>query len=89
MILPFSAEAKFPGISDNGYFISDISQSCYFTIDEDKVEAAAVTEVEMKNTSLPSYDFVEMNINRPFIYGLRERSTGVILFVGNIMKPEK
>lgn len=89
MTLPFSAEAKFPGISDNGYFISDISQSCYFTIDEDKVEAAAVTEVEMKNTSLPSYDFVEMNINRPFIYGLRERSTGVILFVGNIMKPQK
>ena len=46
-------------------------------------EAAAVTVVETEYTSAgPSP--IHFHIDRPFVFAIREKSTGVILFIGEI-----
>lgn len=82
MTLPFSDLADFGKLSDKELCISLIKQNTFIKVDEEGTEAAAVTVVDMKETSLPpSEDFF---MNRPFIYAIREISTGAILFIGQV-----
>ena len=46
-------------------------------------EAAAVTSVDIGVTSFPG----TIDFNRPFVFVIRERLTGTILFVGKIVRP--
>ncbi|MBK6454841.1 MAG: hypothetical protein IPF87_01970 [Gemmatimonadetes bacterium] len=48
-------------------------------------EAAAVTTIGIEVTSLPQRTVV--SVDRPFVFALRERLSGTILFVGKIMNP--
>jgi serpin B len=52
-------------------------------VNEEGTEAAAVTSVEVGITSMPPTVYV----NRPFIFALREKFSGTILFIGLIMEP--
>jgi serpin B len=49
-------------------------------VDELGTEAAAVTIVEFEKTSLPMNPYFVAN--KPFLFIIREKSTGVILFAG-------
>ncbi|MDD3078647.1 MAG: serpin family protein [Paludibacter sp.] len=82
MQLPFTDYADFSGISDDQLTISQILHKTYVAVDEDGTEAAAVTAIEFETTSLPDYPTV--NVNRPFIFVIRERNTGIILFIGKM-----
>jgi serpin B len=48
-------------------------------------EAAAATAVVMELTAMP--DVVEVNVDRPFIFFIRDIETGTILFVGRTLNP--
>jgi serpin B len=64
-------------------YISKVRQKTFVDVNEEGTEAAAVTSVDIGVTSFPpSIDF-----NRPFVFVIRERLTGTILFVGKIVKP--
>lgn len=64
-------------------YISKVRQKTFVDVNEEGTEAAAVTSVDIGVTSLPpSVDF-----NRPFVFVIRERLTGTILFIGKIVKP--
>lgn len=76
----FTDEADFSPISDIALIISRIIHSTYVEVDEVGTEAAAVTIIEFENTSLPVTPYFVAN--KPFIFLIREKSTGVILFVG-------
>ena len=78
----FTETADFSGISNERIMISDVVHKTYITVDEDGTEAAAVTNIGMVTTSMPDYPIV--NINRPFLMVIREKSTGVILFIGKM-----
>lgn len=67
------------GTSSQGkLFISKVLHDAYIKIDEKGVEGAAVTTVGVAVTSLPP----QMNLNRPFVYVIRHKESGIPLFIG-------
>jgi serpin B len=71
-----------------GVFISQVLHKSFLEVNEEGTEAAAATVVEMALTSIgggPKQ--IIMNINRPFLFIIRDRITNTILFVGKIMNP--
>jgi serpin B len=83
----FTESADFTKISVERLMISRVLHKTYIAVDEDGTEAAAVTAVEMVKTSMPIIP--EVRANRPFIFAIREKSTGVILFIGKMGNIEK
>ena len=84
MKLPFNSElADLSGIADvTGLFISKVIHKTFVQVDEEGTEAAAVTSVDVMATGeSPMQVFT---VDRPFVFAIREKSTGVILFIGEI-----
>ncbi len=66
-----------------GLFIGTVKQKAVFEMDEDGAKAAAVTHVGMLGDSSPGpVQSAVFEAVRPFVFLLRERSTGSILFIG-------
>jgi len=65
-------------------YISRVKQKTFVEVDEEGTEAAAVTVVEMRETSVPSGPPV-MRVDRPFLFAIRERFSGTVIFVGKIV----
>ena len=78
-------QADFSGISDGAIKISDIQHITYIKVDEDGTEAAAVTAAFILGCAAPE-KLVEFVVDRPFAYIIREKSTGMILFMGRVVK---
>ncbi|MEI8086919.1 MAG: serpin family protein [Paludibacter sp.] len=87
MNLAFTDNADFSNISDIDLLISKVLHKTYITVDEEGTEAAAVTAIEIGVTSMPDYPI--FTVNKPFVFVIREKSTGVILFIGKIGNVEK
>jgi len=87
MPIAFSSAADFSGMTGNPeLFISDVVHKAFVAVDEAGTEAAAATAVIMKLTAVPEPP-VEVTIDRPFIFLIRDIETGAILFVGRVMNP--
>jgi len=87
MPIAFSDEADFSGMTGNReLFISDVIHKAFVAVDEAGTEAAAATAVIMKLTAVPEPP-VEVTIDRPFIFLIRDIETGAILFVGRVLNP--
>ena len=83
MRAPFSSQADFSGISDVRLYISSVIHKTFVEVNEEGTEAAAVTAAEMTTTSIePPSIPVDYVVNKPFVFAIREKSTGVILFIG-------
>lgn len=76
--------ADFSRMSDADAFISFVDQFTYISTDEEGTEAAAVTVVGVELTSIQEPRNITFHANRPFIYLIREKSTGAILFMGAV-----
>jgi len=74
--------ANFSGIADLKLYISEVIHKTYIAVDEEGTEAAAVTSIGFEYTSMPQY--IDFNVNKPFLFMIREKSTGVILFIGKV-----
>jgi serine protease inhibitor len=82
--------ADFTGIvqgSENA-FISRVKHKTFAEVNEEGTEAAAVTSIEMRVTSVmrPEKTF-RMTIDHPFFFAIRNNKTGTILFMGSILDP--
>jgi len=87
MPIAFSGEADFSGMTGNReLFISDVVHKAFVAVDEAGTEAVAATAVIMPE-SAPPEPTVEVTIDRPFIFLIRDIDTGAILFVGRVMNP--
>lgn len=73
-------ENAFPGIT-NEYYLSHMQQNLFFEIDESGVNKTP------SSSSTDSGD-VTMNLNRPFLFAIRENSTNTLMFIGKIAKIE-
>jgi serpin B len=84
----FSPEdADFSGMTGNReLFISDVVHKAFVAVDEAGTEAAAATAVIVGTTSVPESP-VEVTIDHPFIFLIRDIETGAILFVGRVLNP--
>ena len=67
-----------------GACISFVDHKTFVDVDEEGTEAAAVTVVGMGLTSARPTMVI---INNPFIFVIREKYSGTILFMGKIMDP--
>jgi serpin B len=80
--------ADFTRINSNGgLYISDVKHKTFIETNEEGSEAAAVTSVEVANTSIGTDQPYFFTVNRPFVYFIQEKSTGTILFIGTVMNP--
>ena len=83
-------EADFTRINPDGnLFISRIIHQTFIDVQEEGTEAAAATIVEISLTSIggggsPIY----FKADKPFLYLIKENSTGAVVFIGKVGKPE-
>jgi serpin B len=78
--------ADLSGISDASIFVSFVKQNTFVEVDEKGTEAAAVTTIGIELTSMPPQPQV-FEIDRPFVFAIRERTTNTLLFVGQVVNP--
>ena len=64
-------------------FISFVKQNTFVNVNEEGTEAAAVTTVGIGVTSGPP----TIRFDRPFVFVIRERLSGTILFMGKVAVP--
>lgn len=83
----FSDAADFSGMTGaKDLFISDVFHKAFVSVDEEGTEAAAATAVVMSLTSMPESP-VELTVDRPFLFLIREHETGTVLFMGRVVNP--
>ncbi len=85
MGIAFTDAADFSNISDLDLLISLVLHQAFIETNEEGTEAAAATVVGFETTSMPMR--MELNIDHPFIYIIRETSTNTILFMGRVADP--
>jgi serpin B len=90
MGIAFSSGADFTGINPAGnLFISRVLHKTFIEVNEEGTEAAAVTAVEVSYTSVGGDDGpVYFIADKPFLFAIRENSTGSILFIGKLSNPQ-
>jgi serpin B len=87
MPIAFTENADFSGMTGNReLFISDVIHKAFVSVDEKGTEAAAASAVIMTLSAMPS-QLVEVTIDHPFIFLIRDIDTGAILFVGRVLNP--
>jgi serine protease inhibitor len=77
--------------SDQHFFISDIFQKANIEVNEEGTVAAAVTVITTTSdigSSGPTRQ-IEMILDRPFMYLIRDNETGQILFMGTVQDPSQ
>ncbi|MBN2232149.1 MAG: serpin family protein [Deltaproteobacteria bacterium] len=67
-------------------YIGNVVHKAFVTVDEEGTEAAAATAVIMETTAIPAPP-VELTLDRPFIFLIRDVETGTILFLGRVTDP--
>ena len=88
MPVAFTMGADFSGMTGNPeLYISDVVHKAFVSVDESGTEAAAATAVIMDLTAAPQTP-VEVTIDRPFIFLIRDIETGAVLFVGRVLNPD-
>jgi serpin B len=80
----FSKLARGAGPGD--LYITKVQHDSYVDVNEVGTEAAAVTTVGVGVTSVCLT--CDIRIDRPYLFALRERLSGTVLFVGKIVRPE-
>ena len=82
-------QANFTGMlaesvgTNQGLFINQVKHKAFVKVDEEGTEAAAVTSVGFGVSSTPP----AMIVDRPFVFIIRERTSGANLFMGMVKHP--
>lgn len=88
MPLPFTDKADFSGMtSKNDLKITDVFHKAFIEVNEEGTEASAATAVVigLKSAGNEKY-FIA---NRPFLFLIKDNSSGSILFMGRMVNPTK
>jgi serpin B len=87
MLLAFTNSANFNKMNGRSdLMIDDVIHQSFIEVDEKGTEAAAATAVIVREKSAPQPIFV--NINRPFVFLIKENLKGSVLFLGKFNNPE-
>ncbi len=87
MPIAFTDMADFSGMTGGrDLYIDEVVHKAFVSVDEAGTEAAAATAVIMKLTAMP-VEPVEVTVDRPFIFLIRDIETNSILFMGRILNP--
>jgi len=81
-----STTADFSGIDGKrDLFVSDVKHEVVVHVDEQGTVAAGATAGIMRSSAAEIVPVV--NVDKPFVYVVRDRTTGAILFLGRITDP--
>ncbi len=87
MMDAFNENADFSGMqADNEIRIGAVLHKAFVDVNEEGTEAAAATAVVMVTKSI-SFMSVDFTADHPFIFLIRENTSGSILFIGRLMNP--
>jgi serpin B len=87
MGIAFTSDADFSGMDGNhDLLIQDVLHKAFVSVDEAGTEAAAATAVIVGLTAVPAQP-TQVTIDRPFLFLIRDISTGSIIFVGRVLNP--
>jgi serpin B len=85
----FGAQAdltKITGGKGEPLFVSDVVHKAFVQVDEVGTEAAAATGVVMKSSDVVMHRTV--SLDAPFLFFVRDRATGNVLFSGRLATPQ-
>ena len=77
--------AAFAGLSPVPQVIAQVLQRTVIKVDEEGTEAAAATAAVTKRSF--TADFVKMTVDKPFLFALRDQTSGLILLAGYVGDP--
>lgn len=95
MPLAFDDErADFTGIAnppspDDRLYIADVFHKGFVRVDEKGTEAAAATPAVMLTRGLPEPPQRSLDVDRPFLFLLRDNTSGLVLFLGRVSDPSR
>jgi serpin B len=69
----------------NDLYIDHVKHKTFVDVNEEGTEAAAVTSVGIGVVSAGPREYA---VDRPFVFAIRERFSGTIIFIGKILDPE-
>ncbi|MGM9736455.1 MAG: serpin family protein [Candidatus Cryptobacteroides sp.] len=82
----FSQGAVLSGIAEGPLVVSEVNQKTFVDVNEYGSEAAAVTTIGVKLTSIrDDRDIPAMKVDRPFYYMISDLESGRIYFIGRIV----
>jgi serpin B len=83
---PFDGKhtGDFKGMTDGNILISKVIQKAKIEVNEQGTKAAAATVIGgmVTATASPRFNLVNFNANHPFIYVIRDKASGCVLFTG-------
>ncbi|MCF8378075.1 MAG: serpin family protein [Bacteroidales bacterium] len=84
----FRGGAEFPLMVEESQdlYISRVIHKTFIDVNEEGTEAAAVTVVEIRETSTGGGELT-INIDKPFLYVIREKTSGTLVFMGKVGNP--
>jgi len=84
----FTGAADFSGMTgDRELLIGEVVHKAFVSVDEAGTEAAAATAVVVEVAAMLPEEPVEVTVDRPFIFVIRDVETGAVLFVGRVVDP--
>ena len=79
----FSGDADFSGmVEGGGIWLDQVEHEAFVEVDEQGTRAAAATGGEMLASHGPT-----VTVDRPYLYVIRDRGAGTILFIGRVLDP--
>jgi serine protease inhibitor len=67
-------------------YVSEAKQKVFIEVNEEGTEAAAVTGIGVRTTSMPAPPRAFV-VDRPFVVAIRDDQTGALLFIGQVNDP--
>jgi serpin B len=88
-----AAKADFTGMAPSAIgdrlHLSAVLHKAFVEVNEKGTEAAAATGGIMSSTSISVTEKAEFHADHPFLFLIRERASGAILFMGRVMDPAR
>lgn len=82
----FTPSAELGGIAEGNLDVAEVLQKCFLEVSEEGSEAAAVTSIGVRLTSVrPGPVAVPMVVDRPFAFMITDTVDSHILFAGKVM----
>jgi len=82
------ARADFSGMDGTrSLYIGNVFHKAFVAVDEAGTEAAAATAVVVQETAISIDDTIELTVDRPFIFLIRDTGNGALLFLGRVENP--
>ena len=83
----FSSRADFSGMCEEPLFIGAVEHKAFVQVNEEGTEAAAATAVTMQLLASAQAEPPKFVADHPFVFLIRDKGTGSVLFLGRMADP--